>query len=169
MVSPLTGNPSASLDQERRARILIAEDDPQTRDLLVSVVEDLGYAAVAVPDGAAALVAVAGEPPDLILSDVGMPELGGFELCRRLKTDPATRLIPLVLITAIGEEHKVVGFEAGADDFLSKPVSLSELRARIRSLLRVKAWYAEDGGRGHAPHAPSSRSGPRSGTCPGPH
>jgi CheY-like chemotaxis protein len=113
MVSPLTGNPSASLDQERRARILIAEDDPQTRDLLVSVVEDLGYAAVAVPDGAAALVAVAGEPPDLILSDVGMPELGGFELCRRLKTDPATRLIPLVLITAIGEEHKVVGFEAG--------------------------------------------------------
>ena len=143
MAVPAAGTVSVSWNHERRARILIAEDDPQTRDLLASLVEDLGYTAVAVPDGVAALAVVAGEPPDLVLSDVGMPGVNGFDLCRRLKTDPVTRLIPVVLITAIGEEHKAVGFDAGADDFLSKPVSLGELRARIRSLLRVKAYTDE--------------------------
>ena len=128
---------------DRQARILIADDDPAMRELLAGLVRDLGYEAVTVPDGRAALAAVAATPPDLLLSDVSMPGLSGFELCRRLKADPATRLIPVVLITGIGDEHKIEGIEAGADDFLPKPFSPGELRARIRSLLRMKAFIDE--------------------------
>jgi putative two-component system response regulator len=127
----------------RPASILIADDDSQMRELLLGLVEDLGYRAQAVPDGPAALAVVDANPPDLVLSDVGMPGLNGFDLCRRLKAGPATRLIPVVLITAIGEEYKAAGIEAGADDFLSKPVQLGELRVRIRSLLRMKAYTDE--------------------------
>lgn len=98
---------------------------------------------MAVPDGEAALETVAAQPPDLVLSDVAMPGLSGFEVCRRLKADPATRLLPVVLITGIGDEHKIEGIEAGADDFLEKPFSPPELRARIRALLRIKAFTDE--------------------------
>lgn len=125
------------------ARILIADDDPQMRELLLGLIEGLGFRAQAVADGDAALAAVIATPPDLVLSDVGMPGLNGFDLCRRLKAGPATRLIPVVLITAIGEEYKAAGIDAGADDFLSKPVQLGELRVRIRSLLRMKAYTDE--------------------------
>jgi putative two-component system response regulator len=124
----------------RRARILIADDDPLMRELLVGYAQDLGHEAVAVPDGEAAFAQVAAWLPDLLLSDVSMPGLSGFDLCRRVKNDPATRLLPVMLITGIGEEHKVEGIDAGADDFLGKPFSPAELRARIRSLLRVKAF-----------------------------
>ncbi len=127
----------------RRARIIIADDDPGTRELLTGLVTDLGHEPLAVSDGEAALKAVTAQPPDLLLSDVVMPGLSGFALCRRLKADPATRLIPVVLITGVGDEHKVEGIEAGADDFLGKPFSPPELRARIRSLLRMKAFIDE--------------------------
>jgi putative two-component system response regulator len=139
-MDPSSGQVSAP---GRPARILIADDDPQMRELLLGLIEDLGYRPQAVPDGTAALAAVLANPPDLILSDVGMPGLNGFDLCRRLKAGPVTRLIPVVLITAIGEEYKAAGIEAGADDFLSKPVQLGELRVRIRSLLRMKAYTDE--------------------------
>ncbi len=124
-------------------RILVAEDEPEMRDLVTGLVEALGYDAVPVPDGEAALAAVAAGAPDLVLSDVNMPGLSGFEVCRRLKADPSTRLIPVVLITGIRDEHKIEGIEAGADDYLRKPFSLEELRARIRSLLRMKAFLDE--------------------------
>ncbi|MBI4735565.1 MAG: response regulator [candidate division NC10 bacterium] len=137
------GAPLPPLHAGRPARILIADDDPSTRELLTGLVQDLGYEALAVPDAEAALAAVAVRPPDLVLSDVTMPGLSGFDLCRRLKSDPATRLIPVVLITGIGEEHKIAGIEAGADDFLGKPFSQAELRARIRALLRMKAFIDE--------------------------
>jgi putative two-component system response regulator len=127
----------------RPACILIADDDPRMRELVAGLVRDLGHEAVTVADGTAALAAAAAQPPDMLLSDVAMPGLSGFEVCRRLKADPATRLIPVVLITGIGEDHKVAGIEAGADDFLGKPFSPGELRARIRSLLRMKAFTDE--------------------------
>jgi putative two-component system response regulator len=127
----------------RPARILIADDDPGTRELLVSLIQDLGYEAQAVPDGEAAVEAATARPPDLVLSDVNMPGLNGLDLCRRLKANPATRLLPVVLITASGEEFKLEGIEAGADDFLGKPFSTGELRARIRALLRMKAYTDE--------------------------
>jgi len=129
--------------QARPARILIADDDPGTRELLTAMVEGLGHEAVAVPDGVAALAAIAERPPDLVLSDVSMPGLNGFELCRRLKVDPRTRLIPVVLITGIGEEFKLQAIEAGADDFFVKPFTPADLRVRIRVALRTKAFTDE--------------------------
>ena len=122
------------------ARILIADDDPLGRDLLAAMVESAGHIPRAVADGEGALAAVRTEPPDLILSDVSMPGIDGFELCRLLKADGATRLIPVVLVTGIGEEFRRQGIEAGADEFLTKPVSLEELRLRLRALLRMKAF-----------------------------
>ena len=130
-------------DGGRRATILVADDDPEMREVVANLIEDLGCEALTASDGAAALAAVAARPPDLVLSDISMPGLTGFELCRRLKADPATCLIPVVLLTGIGEEHKVEGIEAGADEFLGKPFSREELRARIRSLLRAKAYLDE--------------------------
>ena len=129
--------------QARPARILIADDDPGTRELLTAMVEGLGHEAVAVPDGVAALAAIAARPPDLVLSDVSMPGLNGFELCRRLKVDPRSRLIPVVLITGIGEEFKLQAIEAGADDFFVKPFTPADLRVRIRVALRTKAFTDE--------------------------
>jgi len=122
------------------ARILIADDDAAMRELLTAMIEDLGHDAVAVRDGKAALAAIAANPPDLVLSDVKMPRLNGFELCRRLKADPKTRLIPVVLITGIGDEFKLQGIEAGADDFFPKPFSRGDLLVRIRAVLRMKAF-----------------------------
>ena len=127
----------------RPARVLIAEDNATMRETLTSLVQDLGYDAVAVADGKAALAAVAHAAPDLILSDVAMPNMTGLEVCRRLKADPATRLIPVILITGLAEQYKIEGIEAGADDFLGKPFSPAELRARIRALLRLKAFTDE--------------------------
>ncbi len=123
-----------------RARILIADDDPRARELLAEMVEGLGHQPVPVPDGFAALASIAAQPPDLVLSDVSMPGLNGFELCRRLKADPVRRLIPVILITGIGDEFKLQGVEAGADDFFAKPFSLEDLRVRIRVGLRMKAF-----------------------------
>jgi putative two-component system response regulator len=128
---------------EQRARILIADDDPRMRDLLMEMVDGLGHQGVAVADGVAALAAIAAAAPDLVLSDVSMPGLGGFELCRRLKSNHSTRLIPVVLITGIGEKFKLQGIEAGADDFFTKPFSLADLRVRIRAVLRMKAFTDE--------------------------
>jgi putative two-component system response regulator len=113
------------------------------RELLADMVEGLGHEPVCVPDGITALAFIASQPPDLVLSDVSMPGLNGFELCRRLKADRNTRLIPVVLITGIGDEFKLQGIEAGADDFLAKPFSPGELRVRIRALLRMKAFIDE--------------------------
>jgi putative two-component system response regulator len=119
---------------------LVAEDDPIGRELLLALLDRLGYTAAAVGDAEAALAAVREDPPDLVLSDVGMPGMGGFELCRRIKADVGTRLIPVVLVTGIGEEYRRAGIEAGADEFLAKPVSLEELRLRLRALLRMKMF-----------------------------
>ena len=137
------GHPLGVPQSDRPARILIADDDPGTREFLTAMVEGLGHEAVAVPDGVAALAAIAERPPDLVLSDVSMPGLNGFELCRRLKADPRTRLIPVVLITGIGEEFKVQAIEAGADDFFTKPFTPADLRVRIRVALRTKAFTDE--------------------------
>ncbi len=127
----------------RSARILIVDDDARVREMLTDMVEGLGHEAIAVADGFAALAAINARPPDLVLSDVSMPGLNGFELCRRLKADPRMRLIPVVLITGIGDEFKLQGIDAGADDFLSKPFSPGDLRVRIRALLRMKTFTDE--------------------------
>lgn len=103
-----------------------------------------GYRLRIARDGEEALEAVAAEQPDVILMDVLMPKLDGFEACRRIKDDPATRLIPVVLVTALADTNsRIKGLEVGADDFISKPFSEPELRARVRSLLRIKHYTDE--------------------------
>ena len=122
-------------------RILIADDVKANRNLLARLLTHEGYAVTAVPDGAAAIQAIATERPDLVLTDVLMPHVDGFELCRHVKGDPDTRLIPVVLVTSLSDrEDRIEGINAGADDFLSKPVDTCELTARVRSLMRLKRF-----------------------------
>ena len=104
----------------------------------------LGYEVLTATNGELALQSVARDRPDLVLLDVNMPGIDGFEVCRRLKSDSRTRLIPIVLITALhATEDRVRGIEAGADDFLTKPPVVAELEARVRSLTRLKRYTDE--------------------------
>jgi putative two-component system response regulator len=124
--------------------ILVVDDVEANVRLLKNVLERDGYTVVAACDGEEALAMVASAQPDLVLMDVMMPKLGGYEVCERLKQNPATRLTPVVLVTALHErERKIQGINAGADDFLTKPVDPHELRARVRSLIRLKR-YTDD-------------------------
>jgi putative two-component system response regulator len=125
-------------------RILIADDLPASLELFARLLGQEGHTVLRARDGEEALALAAREHPDLVLIDVMMPGLSGFEVCRRLKDDPLTRLIPVVLITALQQTaDRINGINAGADDFLSKPVVAPELRARVRSLLRIKR-YTDD-------------------------
>jgi CheY-like chemotaxis protein len=124
---------------ERAPRILIVDDEPFNVDYLEQELEHQGFATDSATNGLEALDRVAAAPPDLVLLDVMMPELDGISALRILKEDPETRLIPIVLMTALNAvEDRVRGIEAGADDFLSKPVDERELMARIRTSLSVK-------------------------------
>jgi putative two-component system response regulator len=130
--------------RRRTPRILVVDDNPDLMVLMRELLETRGYEVVAVPDAEQAEVEIRRQPPDLILSDVVMPGKSGYELCRELKEDPATRLIPFVLITGlIDREDKLRGIEAGADDFLNKPIFSEELFARVKSLLKLKEFTDE--------------------------
>ena len=125
--------------QEAPARILVVDDEPLNIDYLQQELEVHGFVIETAANGVEALERVAAAPPDLVLLDVMMPELDGIAALRILKGDPETRLIPVVLMTALNAvEDRVRGIEAGADDFLSKPVDDRELLARIRTALSLK-------------------------------
>jgi cyclic di-GMP phosphodiesterase len=126
------------------ATILVVDDIAANARLLQRLLSRDGHNVIFAQDGAEALDRVRHEQPDLVLMDVVMPTLDGFETCRRLKSDPKTRLVPVVLITALqGSRERVRGLEVGADDFLSRPVNTAELTARVRSLLRIKRFTDE--------------------------
>ncbi len=119
------------------ATILIVEDEPAIRDMVRFALERAGFATREAADAASAQVAVADQPPDLVLLDWMLPDLSGIDLARRLRKDELTRHIPVVMLTARGEEEdKVRGLEVGADDYITKPFSPRELVARIRAVLR---------------------------------
>lgn len=121
-------------------RILIVDDLPENRDMLVGLLEGEGYVLETAQDGEEAVEKALALPPDLILMDVSMPRLSGFDACRRLKADERTRLVPIVLVTGlVAREDRIEGIAAGCDDFLTKPVDAEQLMARTRNLLRAKA------------------------------
>ena len=119
--------------------VLVVDDNVQNRELLAVYLESIPVRVQAVGDGVEALDLIAAEPPDLILLDIMMPKMSGFEVCRKLKTDPATREIPVIMVTALRELGDIErAVESGTDDFLSKPVSRVELVTRVRNLLWVR-------------------------------
>ena len=125
-------------------KILVVDDAPANVAVFSRLMTRLGYEVLTASDGESALQSVGRDRPDLVLLDVNMPGIDGFEVCRRLKADPATRLIPVVLITTLtASDDRVRGIEAGADDFLAKPPVVAELEARVGSLMRIKRYTDE--------------------------
>jgi two-component system phosphate regulon response regulator PhoB len=122
------------------ARILVVEDEKDLQDLLSYNLRQAGHEPAVVSLGADALAHVRTNPPDLVLLDLMLPDMPGTDVCRSLKSDPATRAIPVVMLTARGEEiDRVVGFELGADDYVVKPYSMRELTLRLQAILRRRA------------------------------
>ncbi|KPN89892.1 EAL domain-containing response regulator [Pseudomonas nunensis] len=123
------------------ATLLIVDDEPHVCKLLQILLQNQGYQTLTAGSGEEALLMVAQQPPDLILLDIMMPGMDGFEVARQLKTDKATSNIPIIMLSALGEHSaRISGLEAGAEDFLSKPVESAELWLRVRNLLRLKAF-----------------------------
>lgn len=121
------------------SRILVVDDNAQNLELLVVYLEGLECEVCTAADGLEALDKVAGEDPHLILLDIMMPRMSGFEVCRKIKSDPATRDIPIIMVTALNELGDIErAVDSGCDDFITKPVNRLELLIRVKSLLRVR-------------------------------
>jgi len=120
--------------------ILVVDDNAQNRELLEAYMEELdGITTIGAANGEDALAKVASDKPDLILLDIMMPRMSGFEVCEKLKADPATKDIPIIMVTALQETGDIErGVEAGTNDFITKPVNRLDLLTRVKSLLRVR-------------------------------
>jgi adenylate cyclase len=125
-------------------RILVVDDTPSNVKLLADILQAKGYAVLTAANGAEALLRTERETPDLLLLDVMMPGMSGYDVCRKIRANPATAVLPVIMVTALDPgQERVKGIEAGADDFLTKPIHQPEILARVRSLLRVKALHDE--------------------------
>ncbi len=123
------------------ATILIVDDVPRNLRLLEAILSARGYATTTAESGEEALARAMAGGVDLVLLDIVMPEMDGYEVCRRLRADGRTRYLPIVMVTASGDQEKVKALEAEADDFIAKPFDQAELLARVRSLLRIKRYH----------------------------
>ena len=123
-------------------RILVVDDTPVNLKLLGDLLTAKGYAVVTASSGAEALDKISGATFDIVLLDVMMPGMSGYDVCRKIRENPATAMLPVVMVTALDPgPERVKGIDAGADDFLTKPINQPELLARVRSLLRVKTLW----------------------------
>ena len=126
-------------EQDKTPTVLVVDDNQQNLELLQAYLEDMDCQAVPARDGLEALEIIAKEPPDLILLDVMMPKMSGFEVCKRIKNDPKTTDIPVIMVTALNEFGDIErAIDSGTDDFLSKPVNKLELLTRIKTMLKLK-------------------------------
>jgi CheY-like chemotaxis protein len=126
-------------EQQKTPTVLVVDDNQQNLELLLAYLEDMDCETVPANDGPQALKIVAENPPDLILLDVMMPKMSGFEVCRRIKNDPKTTDIPIIMVTALNEFGDIErGIDSGTDDFLSKPVNKLELITRVKTMLKLK-------------------------------
>jgi adenylate cyclase len=124
------------------ARILVIDDQPMNVKLLVDALRVQGYEVATASSGREALEKIGDDAPDLVLLDVVMPEMNGYEVCRTIRARHETQILPVIMVTALDpHEERIKGLEAGADDFLTKPVNQQELMARVRSLLRIKSLH----------------------------
>ena len=126
-------------EQDKTPVILVVDDNKQNLELLQVYLEDVDCRSIPANDGPQALEIIAKEPPDLILLDVMMPKMSGFEVCRRIKNDPKTSDIPVIMVTALNEFGDIErAIDSGTDDFLSKPVNKLDLLTRIKTMLKLK-------------------------------
>ncbi|MHC4088286.1 MAG: response regulator [Planctomycetota bacterium] len=126
-------------NQEKTPIVLVVDDNQENLELLQAYLEDMDCQTIPASDGLQAMEIVADSAPDLILLDVMMPKMSGFEVCKRIKNDPKTSDIPIIMVTALNEfgdiEH---GIDSGTDDFISKPVNKLELLTRVKTMLKLK-------------------------------
>ncbi len=119
--------------------VLVVDDNPQNLELILACLEDVECRTISATDGYTALDLVRTEHPDLVLLDVMMPKISGFEVCRRIKSNPETEEIPVIMVTALNELGDIErAIQSGTDDFLSKPINKWELVVRVRTMLKIK-------------------------------
>ena len=128
----------------RPPRILVVDDNKQNLEILQKTLTAAEYEVITAADGPTALSLIESAAPDLVLLDVMMPDMSGYEVCERIRANEASRLLPVVMLTVLSEvTDRIRGIETGADDFLSKPFNREELLTRVKSLLRIKALHDE--------------------------
>jgi two-component system alkaline phosphatase synthesis response regulator PhoP len=131
--------PKLHIESEKTPVILVVDDNIQNLELLQAYLEDIDCTTVPAHNGIDALEIVATAPPDLVLLDIMMPKMSGFEVCRRIKNDPRTTDIPVIMVTALTEFGDIErAIDSGTDDFISKPVNKLELLTRVRTMLKLK-------------------------------
>lgn len=129
------------MNSKKPATILVVDDEKRNVKLLETLLHAEGYATLSAGDGRSALAVAAAEKPDLVLLDIMMPDMDGFETVARLKADPRLRAVPVIMVTALDDrESKLRALGAGAEEFLAKPFDLADLRVRVRNLLRLKEY-----------------------------